>query len=264
MNDSDDEMRQREQDRASGKLTDDTTKRSRVRNGESGDGRIEGRVPFGRVWDLQLEGKIRQRIQEAPLLSIIKLTDQPEYKDARIALEEVFDWLIRDGTLSQYRHNWFYRPKVGILGPRSPSQGEILRALMFAAGQRVAYITGPALYNQLGLTTQMPSVVTLATMQPIEKERLYLGGLRIKLIPARFDFHEEDIPALEILDALTALAKDPSLGSLDAYSILENPLNHIRKLVDKQPAGLKDRLVILAETYSAETRNAFAEMQLSK
>lgn len=62
--------------------------------------------------------------------------------------------------------------------------------------KRVGYITAIALFNRLGITTQVPSVITVA----VGKERWtnkVINNLTIKIVPAYADATDKNIPYLD-------------------------------------------------------------------
>ncbi|MBS9405718.1 hypothetical protein KG088_19270 [Halomonas sp. TRM85114] len=100
-----------ENDRRSGNLAEYIPQQSWVRYGvgEGDPARIEAVDRIGRRWGYELEERIRKRIETSPLLSVIKLSEQSEYPGQAEALEGIFEYLLQDGTLRQYRQDWFYR-----------------------------------------------------------------------------------------------------------------------------------------------------------
>lgn len=66
----------------------------------------------------------------------------------------------------RYAKGQYYRPKNSRFGPLPLSEGAILYTLTTEAGEVSAYLTGAALYNQLGLTTQVPATIKVTTAKP--------------------------------------------------------------------------------------------------
>ena len=109
--------------------------------------------------------KVSQKI-DSQLKNIIEgvtfkyqdLTLEPsEYGAATKTVER----LIAEGKLQRASKGVFYKPKQTIFGTLQPREGELLKQYLFKNGQRVAYITGASLYNQMGLTTQIPFTILL-------------------------------------------------------------------------------------------------------
>ncbi|MBS9405717.1 hypothetical protein KG088_19265 [Halomonas sp. TRM85114] len=110
-------------------------------------------------------------------------------------------------------------------------------------------------------------MITITTLQPIEAGRFCLDGLRIEMVPAWFEFYEKDIPALEILDAITDLTEDPGFASLvtfpEADSIEdkeEKAKRFMQRLIKKKPTEVQDQLQVLVARSSERARKAFFEL----
>ncbi|MFK8014963.1 MAG: DUF6088 family protein, partial [Gammaproteobacteria bacterium] len=140
----------------------------------------------------------------------------------------------------------FYTPKPGVLGPMSVSDSELLRDVLFRRGKRRAYITGPALYNRLGLTTQIPKTVMVATNGAAQTKDF--GTIRIKYTPRRAPISESTVPLLELLDVLRDAKKVPGAK---ADNVVEFVTRRIGAL---NPSELKKLQKIAVEYYSASTR----------
>ena len=101
----------------------------------------------------------------------------------------------------------FYRPKRGVLGDVPISDEERLRDTLYRNGRRCGYVTGPALYNRLGLTTQVPKTVSIAVNRATQTKDF--GTIRVKLLSRRAPISDATVPLLEILDILRDAKKVP-------------------------------------------------------
>src|SRR5262245_55823196 len=63
--------------------------------------------------------------------------------------------MVESGFLRRASTGKYYKPDVTPFGELKPAEETLLRTYLFQNGRRIAYITGPSLYNQLGLTTQV-------------------------------------------------------------------------------------------------------------
>jgi len=66
---------------------------------------------------------------------------------------------------------------------------------------------GPALYNRLGLTTQIPKTVAIAVNRATHTKDL--GTIRTQLLSRRAPISDSTVPLLEILDTLRDARKVP-------------------------------------------------------
>lgn len=79
-------------------------------------------------------------------------------------------------------------------GTVPPSNQAVLAAVGATTGQLIPYATGVSVYNRLGLTTQMPAVVTLAST----RQRNLPRRLRTVVRPALEQV--SDVPLLQWLE----------------------------------------------------------------
>ncbi|MCB2380243.1 DUF6088 family protein [Hymenobacter sp. BT635] len=101
--------------------------------------------------------RVRQQVQAfepGELLTYADLsTDPASFGAVAAALSR----LSREGVLKRYAKGQYYRPTPSRFGALQPSAAAVLRTLTAAEGSVSAYPVGTALYNQLGLTTQVPA-----------------------------------------------------------------------------------------------------------
>ena len=142
-------------------------------------------------------------------------------------------------------HGVFYKPKQSVFGELRPSETEIIKPYLFDQGKRNAYITGTALYNNLGLTTQVPKTVKIAS----RSKRIYIssGSIKAKPVKSYVDVTEENYYLLEILDVLKDFTKIPDLDKKGGILFLQNKL---RSLTDKEI----NRLINFALQYPPRVR----------
>jgi len=99
---------------------------------------------------------------------------------------------------------------------------------LFENDKRIAYITGLSLYNRLGLTTQVPKVIKIASRD----KRIFasVGTLKGKPVKSYIDVNDKNYYLLEILDALKDFKQIPDLDKKSGLLILAD---RIRNLEDK-------------------------------
>ena len=76
----------------------------------------------------------------------------------------------------------FYIPRQGVFGPVPVGETERLKTLMYKDGYQVGYVTGAALFNKLGLSTQQPKTIEVASMASRQKKNF--GSIRVRLVAA--------------------------------------------------------------------------------
>ena len=151
--------------------------------------------------------------------------DKAQYVTAAKALER----MQKKGLIKKISKGIFYKPKMTVFGELKPGDQEILRPYLFKDGKRIAYITGTALYNQLGLTTQMAFRIKIASRQ----KRIYVNRGTIKATPVKSyaDVTDSNYELLGFLDALKDIKIIPDCNPNTAVSILEGK---IKKMKEKE------------------------------
>jgi len=149
--------------------------------------------------------------------------EKKEYQSAAKSIER----LIKKGTIKRISPGIFYKPKQTVFGELLPNEEEILKPYLYKDGIRIAYITGVYLYNKLGLTTQIPQTIKIASR---EKE-IKVNKLNLKIKPAKsyIDVTNKNYQYLEILDAIKDFKKIPDLNIENGIRVLLNILRELEK-----------------------------------
>ena len=142
--------------------------------------------------------------------------------------------LSRAGELVRLAKGRYYRPAAGRFGPVAPSQAAVVAALGAAPGQPPPYLTGLAVYNALGLTTQVPATLTLATTRP---RRRLPARLRAVVRPA--PALVSDVPLLQWLDALADVRRIPDTTP-------DQVVVRVAEALRRLPPAARRRLAVLA------------------
>ncbi|MFP5040453.1 DUF6088 family protein [Parasediminibacterium sp. JCM 36343] len=102
---------------------------------------------------MKVTEKIEKRIAQMPDGNTFGYQEfniqESEYTAATKAIER----LLKKGIINRVSTGLFYKPKQTLFGNLKPKEEELLKPYLFEQKKRVAYITGTALYNRLGLTT---------------------------------------------------------------------------------------------------------------
>ncbi len=149
--------------------------------------------------------------------------EKNEYHSAAKSIER----LIKKGIIKRISPGIFFKPKQTIFGELLPKEEEILKPYLYKNGSRIAYITGIYLYNKLGLTTQIPQTIKIASR---EKEvKVNKSNLKIKPAKSYIDVTNKNFQYLEILDTIKDFKKIPDLNTENGISILLNILKELKK-----------------------------------
>lgn len=195
---------------------------------------------------MNIAASVKQIIDLAPTGRIFGYEVFPEYRESPVAVVRAVNRGVETGRLQRVEKGRFYKPRKGALGDVPVSDEERLRDALYRNGQRVGYVTGPALYNRLGLTTQMPKTVAVAVNRATQIKDL--GTLRLKLLSRRAPISDSTVPLLEILDILR-----------DARKVQEANVERViqemtKRLTELTPAQLKKLQRIALDYYNPGTR----------
>lgn len=131
--------------------------------------------------------------------------------------------LVKSGKIRRFSKGVFYRPKQGMLGEMRPADDEKIRLYLYEGERRVGYITGLSLYNRMGLTTQLPKTVTIATEKARQKKDL--GNIDLQLIPSKAPISEQNKAYLELLDALSDIKNIPDSQPSEILNLLSQKVD---------------------------------------
>jgi hypothetical protein len=170
----------------------------------------------------------------------------PNYAQSPSAVIKAVSRLVADKRLTRFSKGKFYVPKKGLMGFRKPSDAELVRSMLYKEGRLRGYVTGLALYNQLGLTTQVPRTITVAVNGGRQEKDF--GTIRIKTVVARMPIEESDLKLFQYLDVLKDIKNIPDAD-------INQSLSMMRRYVSDLPKREQVQLVSLAEKYySPQTR----------
>jgi predicted transcriptional regulator of viral defense system len=171
---------------------------------------------------MKIAEKIEKKIKRMPEGTTFKYQQlgiaATEYSAATKAVER----LIEKGTIKRITTGVFYKPKKSIFGELRPRETEIIKPYLYEQRKRIAYITGTALYNNMGLTTQVPKTVKIAS----RSKRIYIDSGSIKANPVKsyVDVTEENYSLLEVLDVLKDFTKIPDMDKKSGIRFLQDKL----------------------------------------
>ncbi len=183
---------------------------------------------------------IQNTVEAMPVGQIFGYQELPSYAKSPSAVIKAISRLVADKRLERFSKGKFYVPKKGPFGIRKPSDGELIRSMLYKDGRLRGYVTGMSLYNQLGLTTQVPRTITVAYNGGRQEKEF--GTIRIKTVVTRIPIQEKDVKLLQYLDVLKDIKK-----------ILDSDVNLSLKIMRRYISELSNReqgcLVKLAQNY---------------
>lgn len=172
---------------------------------------------------------VTQKIQK----QISKLAEGTTFKYEQLSVEpqefvavaKAIERLITKGVIKRISTGVFYKPKKTVFGELKPNEEELLKPYLFEKGKRVAYITGTSLYNRIGLTTQIPKSIKIASR--IKRITVASGNVKATPVKSYVDVTDSNFYLLELLDALKDFKQIPDLDKSSAIKILSKKLKEL-------------------------------------
>lgn len=189
---------------------------------------------------MNIAQSIQKSVAVMPAGQIFGYQELSSYATSPSAVIKALGRMVSDKRLERYSKGKFYVPKEGMLGLRKPSDSEKIRSILYKNGRLRGYVTGISLYNQLGLTTQMPRTISVAINGGRQEKEF--GTIRIKTIVTRVPIEEKDVTLLQYLDVLKDIKKIPD-------SDVELSLKIMSGYISKLSTDEQKRLLKLALTY---------------
>jgi len=145
-----------------------------------------------------------------------------DYLTAAKALER----LQKKGVVKKLAKGIFYKPKQTVFGEKKPDEQQRLKPYLYRNGRRTAYITGDYLYNQLGLTTQIPAVIKIASRD----RRIYIDTetLKATAVKSYVDVTDENYELLGFLDALKDVKLIPDVSIRNALAMFKGRISELK------------------------------------
>lgn len=183
---------------------------------------------------MSISTAIKRQITQFEPGEIFGYGDISVYQNAPSAAVKAISRLLKEGKIKRLSKGRFYKPKQGIFGDLKPSDSELLKMVLYKNGQLRGYITGVALYNQLGLTTQLTRTITVA-VEGGRQEKDF-GTLRIRLVKSRGPVKAANVMLLQYLDVLRNINDIPDA---DVNETLARMAKRFLNLDNKQVKRIK-------------------------
>ncbi|MVT42427.1 hypothetical protein GO495_17675 [Chitinophaga oryziterrae] len=165
--------------------------------------------------------------------------------DKEQALTKTLSRMYKNGELARVSKGKYYKPTETRFGQLRPKEEELINALTSNKKTQTGYLTGTALYNQMGLTSQISNDLLIAqnVVQPNKK----LVGYNIRYTKRTVKIKKEYVPLLQLLDAFR-----------DIKSIPDAPIDQSVKILGSKIAELSDKdiktMINLSRDYNPATR----------
>lgn len=151
----------------------------------------------------------------------------------------------RNGEIVRMSKGKYYKPRKTRFGLLRPDEDEIIRSLTEKNGKPTGYLTGLALYNRLGLTTQIANELLIARKGRLPVKNIY--GYQIRFADRVISITKKSIPLLQLLDVLRDINDIPDTTA-------DKTVTEIVELFKKLTAEQWMHLLKLALQYNPATR----------
>ena len=174
---------------------------------------------------------ILNKIDRLPKGYVFTYGDFTDEVDSKGAIVKALNRMVKASKINKLSKGRFYKPEKTPFGDLEPDEYQIAKDLLEKNGKPIGYITGFGIYNKLGLTTQMSFVIQIGRNET--RPSLKRGRYRISFIKQKNTITKENIPLLQILDAIRYIKKIPDT---DTEFLIKRFLQIIKNLSDKDQA----------------------------
>lgn len=201
---------------------------------------------------------IKDTIDRFPIGFVFTSSDFPIEVNKLKAVNKAINALVAQGRIRRLSKGRFYKPQISKFGELQPDTYQIVKDLIEKNGKPIGYLTGYSVFNDLGLTTQVPSSLRIATRK--EKKTITRGIYRISFIKQENTITKENIPLFQLLDCLRFFKEIPDTMPDDACKrlliLLKNltlmQITTVKKLVLKYNPATIALLGAMLETINAD------------
>jgi len=197
------------------------------------------------VADMKVTDKILTKINRIDTGDIFGYDALGITSEDVIAASKALSRLVDKGVIKRAKKGLYYKPKVTAFGEVKPREEALLSTYLYDNKKQVAYITGTRLYNRLGLTTQVPASIRIASSDKQVKGKV--GNIIVKPAKSYVKVTNDNIPYLELLDVIKDLNSIPDLRKDDG-------LSYLKKEISNYDATERKKLVSYGVSYPPKVR----------
>lgn len=188
-----------------------------------------------------VSNEIEKRVQGMNIDQVFSIADlgfpADCYDNVRIKLSR----MAAQGLIVKAGKGRYYKPRQTVFGSLQPSREEIVKDLLVKDGKVSGYLTGYAIWNKMGLTTQIPNIIEIGSN--IHRNKTKRGVYTIRFVLQPNNITRPNIPLLQILDAIKSVKfiPDTTIGesilrlSVIIGNLLEKDITRLATLALKYP-----------------------------
>lgn len=174
---------------------------------------------------MKIAARLRRRIERMDDGTVFSYVDLRIRDTEFVAAAKALSRLVQEGTIRRIKRGTFLKPQRSVFGKVGIPESQLLRLYMYRGNRLAAYVTGTALYNRLGLTTQVPRRIRVASTERVVPSRI--GNLDTMFVRSYVEVSEEVVPRLELLDVVKDLRAIPDANPTDIMRFLLNALGEM-------------------------------------
>jgi len=194
---------------------------------------------------MNIAGTISKRIATIEEGAIFSYKDFKPFSVPIEAMATVFSRLAGKGIIKRFGRGKYYKPKTGIFGEMPLNENQVLEAILMKNGASTGYLTGPVMYNKMGLTTQIVNEYIIAAAE--FRKPIQIGHVKASFVKAYCAIEEKNIPLLQLLDAIKDFRSIPGAEPISVLKLLKIKLKELSLSEQK-------KIVQLALNYPPSTR----------
>ena len=188
---------------------------------------------------------ITDKINRLPIGFVFTYDDLKIEVNKVDAVTKALGRLVKEGKIRKLSPGRFYKARTTDFGELKPDIYQVVKDLLEENGKILGYLTGYYTYNMLKMTTQVPSIIQIGSLEL--KKGLTRGIYKIRFIKQPNRITKENITLLQILDSVRNIKEIPDTTVDKACLILNSTIKKI------SPED-RSRFVKLALKYNPATR----------
>lgn len=152
--------------------------------------------------------QIESRVNSLAIDSVFSIADlgfpAEWWENVRVKLSR----LANNGVITKIGKGRYYKPRKSVFGVIPPAAEELVKDLLIDDdGKATGYMTGYALWQKMGLTTQISNIIEIGTNK--RHNPLKRGHYTVRFIMQPNRITKDNIPLLQILDAVKSIKQIP-------------------------------------------------------
>lgn len=136
--------------------------------------------------------------------------------------------MVGKGIVQKLSKDKFYKPQKSAFGLLKPSLREIVKDIIYDKdGKTTGYLTGYSIWNDMGLTTQVASIIMIASNKRRNPTKRGMYSIRFVFQPAAVT--KDNIPFLQILDTIKFIKDIPDTNVAQSVLTLKSLIGNLQK-----------------------------------